>query len=88
MKYVVVKEGVYHHGTWGPFDTLKGACDAARMLADTDGDCYHEWSVYYISLTQGLVGDKLGSVHKKCVPGTSCAKGGFCLGKKPNNLPE
>lgn len=86
MKYVIVQHGVYQHGTWGPFDTLKEACDRARVCAAADSDCYHEWAVHPIDPVNGL-GDKLGHLRKNCGPKGRCGRGDGCLGLK-HDLPE
>lgn len=81
MNYVVVKKGVYQHGTWGPYSSVKQACDAARVLALADEDCYHEWVVHSISPDDGL-SKTLGSVSKQCTP-TS-----WRCNHSPSTLPE
>ena len=84
MIYVVVKEGVYMQGTWGPFGSVQQACHAARKLAAADSDCYHGWVVYPIS-ADGL-GDELGKVRKTCEPTASCVERGYC--GATSDLPE
>lgn len=63
MNYVVVKRGVYHQGTWGPYPTQENAEEAARILASADRDDYHAWEVHTIHPADGL-GDILFAINK------------------------
>jgi hypothetical protein len=54
MAWVVVQEGVYMHDVWGPFDTPEAAEAQAQLLAATDGDDYHCYTVYAVSPHSGL----------------------------------
>jgi hypothetical protein len=64
--FVVVKEGVYHQGTWGPFRCEEEAIKRARELAAADTDHYHSWVVRRIDPVHGL-GSEAASFDKRDV---------------------
>ena len=61
--YVVVKQGVYQHGAWGPLTSLGSARAVAQSLASSDEDEYHAWCIHSIDPETGL-GDMLEAFSK------------------------
>lgn len=53
MTYVVVKQGVYIQGVYGPYSLWTKARLAAQELARADSDAYHDWTVMQLT-PQGL----------------------------------
>jgi len=48
MTYIILKEGVYMQGVYGPIEDSELAIARTIELADADSDDYHHWSVYYL----------------------------------------
>jgi len=44
--YIVIKQGVYIQGVYGPFSNSMDASGYAELQADSDVDNYHEWTVH------------------------------------------
>ena len=47
--YVIIKQGVYQHGAYGPYPSQEAASVRARELAQADKDDYHVWQVHEIT---------------------------------------
>lgn len=55
--FIVVKQGVYMRGVYGPFATQAEARTQAQALADADSDSYHTWDVHSLTATGIADGD-------------------------------
>ena len=54
MNFVVVKQGVYMQGIYGPYDSVEAAKWEARKRAEEDEDHYHTWEVRELT-PEGLI---------------------------------
>lgn len=79
MTYLVIRQGVYIQGVWGPFDVAEEAILFARSLAAEDKDSYHSYDVRPVSradlgrgdrdmgLGDGGLGEKIASFAQEHV---------------------
>lgn len=62
--FVVVKQGVYIQGVYGPFIVISAAINAAGAFAFNDRDSYHEYDVHELK-PDGLDDKVLYSIKKQ-----------------------
>lgn len=76
--WVVIKQGVYMHGTWGPYPSEAEAVVNARRLATLDTDDHHSWEVWSIDGKDGLK-ERAYSCHssRSIWKGNKNAPGGY-----------